>query len=103
MTILARIAEDVDAGVYKFILAPLGGDDDALWRKPGRSSQSAAGAEGALARKSKESIHKGKRGETWSIGGAVFTDYSISRRAARGAGGDAASIHVGPEHSHIPL
>ena len=29
-TILARIAEYVDAGVSKFILRPLGGDDDAL-------------------------------------------------------------------------
>jgi len=29
-TILARIAEYVDAGVSKFILRPLGGDDDAI-------------------------------------------------------------------------
>jgi alkanesulfonate monooxygenase SsuD/methylene tetrahydromethanopterin reductase-like flavin-dependent oxidoreductase (luciferase family) len=29
-TILARIAEFVDAGVSKFILRPLGGDDDAI-------------------------------------------------------------------------
>jgi alkanesulfonate monooxygenase SsuD/methylene tetrahydromethanopterin reductase-like flavin-dependent oxidoreductase (luciferase family) len=29
-TILARIAEYVDAGVSKFILRPLGGDDDTL-------------------------------------------------------------------------
>jgi len=29
-TILARVAEYVDAGVSKFILRPLGGDDDAI-------------------------------------------------------------------------
>jgi alkanesulfonate monooxygenase SsuD/methylene tetrahydromethanopterin reductase-like flavin-dependent oxidoreductase (luciferase family) len=29
-TVLARVAEYVDAGVSKFILRPLGGDDDAI-------------------------------------------------------------------------
>jgi probable F420-dependent oxidoreductase len=32
-TILARLAEYVDAGVSKFILRPLGGDDDAILRQ----------------------------------------------------------------------
>jgi alkanesulfonate monooxygenase SsuD/methylene tetrahydromethanopterin reductase-like flavin-dependent oxidoreductase (luciferase family) len=36
--ILARIAEYVDAGVSKFILRPLGGDDDAILTRPVCSS-----------------------------------------------------------------
>jgi hypothetical protein len=55
--ILARVAEYVDAGVSKFILRPLGGDDDAILDRTRLLNRASAAARGGAVAETSEGHH----------------------------------------------